>query len=391
MPNRIRTVTDNPEKRTIEIQWDHGEPVTYHYVWLRHHGRLPYGMENDTSIKIDLIPDDPASLEIEKWTTTSESLVILWKNDDVETCHGLKSLHDSSYDTVSRSKKRIDPILWSSDSASQIPVFNFKELFKDNSNYKLLSSVRDYGLAKINNAPVQSQTVAKVAAIFGPVHINNYGRVFDVQTSKNTVLGSNTGSHLNPHTDESYRHSPPGISFFHCLKASDAGGHSILVDGFRAAQSLRDSDSEGFIALTTISVFFQRYAIHEEDMQAHGKIITTDLDGNVEGIRFTDRTLPPQDLPNELVEPVYRGIKLFWNIINSKKMKHQYAMKPGDIHIFDNHRVLHGRTAFDPVTSKRHLQQCSVNRDEFHNSLRLLAHKLGKTDAHCTMTGGARS
>ncbi|MCP4391344.1 MAG: hypothetical protein GY802_23835 [Gammaproteobacteria bacterium] len=50
---------------------------------------------------------------------------------------------------------------------------------------------------------------------------------------------------------------------------------------------------------------------------------------------------------------------------------------------------MHGQLAFDPQAGARHLQQCSVNRDEFHNSLRTLAARLGHPAADLVMAGGA--
>jgi gamma-butyrobetaine dioxygenase len=70
-------------------------------------------------------------------------------------------------------------------------------------------------------------------------------------------------------------------------------------------------------------------------------------------------------------------------------MQFTYLMKPGDLHIFDNHRVLHGRTAFETAGGDRHLQQCSINRDEFHNTLRTMAARLGSLEQNLTLAGGA--
>jgi gamma-butyrobetaine dioxygenase len=118
-------------------------------------------------------------------------------------------------------------------------------------------------------------------------------------------------------------------------------------------------------------------------------MLVQDIDGDIVGLRWTDRTLPPQDLPSELVEPVYRAIRTLWKIINSDEMVHCYRLNPGDLHVFDNHRVLHGRQEFDVDSGSRHLQQCSVNRDEFHNRLRILAAKLAHPAADLVMSGGA--
>ena len=47
----------------------------------------------------------------------------------------------------------------------------------------------------------------------------------------------------------------------------------------------------------------------------------------------------------------------------------QIRIAPGDGVLMDNHRVLHGRTAFDP-NQGRHVRLCQVTRDEFHARLR---------------------
>ena len=124
-------------------------------------------------------------------------------------------------------------------------------------------------------------------------------------------------------------------------------------------------------------------------MRSHTRMLVQEIDGDIVGFRWTDRTLPPQDLPSELVEPVYRAIRALWKIINNDEMIHCYRLNPGDLHVFDNHRVLHGRQEFDASAGSRHLQQCSVNRDEFHNRLRILAAKLEHPAANLVMSGGA--
>ena len=124
-------------------------------------------------------------------------------------------------------------------------------------------------------------------------------------------------------------------------------------------------------------------------MRSHTRMLVQDIDGDVVGVRWTDRTLPPQDISESMVEPVYRAIQQFRKVINSEELLHCYRLESGDLHVFDNHRVLHGRLAFDASQGGRHLQQCSVNRDEFHNRLRTLASGLRHPAADLVMAGGA--
>ena len=383
-------VSIDPSLRKILIDWPEGSSSSFHYVWLRHSGRCPGGMPNDTAVKIDLLPDDPKCLVINNIDIRDDKLLIQWADNNIETIHELPTLRRSAYDSSARRLCKSAPTLWDATNAGGIPSYTFQTLGDLETIFEIQLSIRDFGIARIQNVPVESGVVATVAEHFGPIHVNNYGRVFDVKTQTNLTLGSNTGEYLGPHTDESYRHAAPGITFFHCLSASsDNGGESILVDGFKAAEILKQIDRESFDVLCRVPVFFQRLALPEEDMQSHRRIITVDIDGDVEGIRFTDRTIPPQDLPEELMEPVYKAIKAFWKIVNSEELKFVHLMRPGDLHIFDNQRVLHGRTAFDPTTSNRHLQQCSVNRDEFHNTLRTLAARFNHPAQALTMNGGA--
>ena len=384
------TVTLDAVNRKLRLNWPENQSTEFHYVWLRHHARCPNGLPNDTSVKIDLVPDDPASLVISDYTITDESLEIIWDDNDLKTTHPLGALISVRYDQSSRKLRKPAPILWPLDTKSSIPCYPYSDLDDPASLLQIGLSIRDFGIARVINVPDAPGTVAKVAQQFGVVHRNNYGEVFDVKSNAYRALGSNTGKYLGPHTDESYRHAAPGITFFHCLiPSAGGGGASILVDGFNAAERLRNCAPDLFGILTDVPVFFQRKSLPDEDMQSHRRMITLDIDGEVEGIRFTDRTLPPQDLPDHLMEKTYQAIKAFWNIVNADDMKVEYPMESGDLHIFDNQRVLHGRTGFDPGQGERHLQQCSVNRDEFHNTLRTLAARLDHPAQIETMSGGA--
>tara|TARA_Y100001960_G_scaffold204260_1_gene213338 strand:+ start:135 stop:1127 length:993 start_codon:yes stop_codon:yes gene_type:complete len=324
------------------------------------------------------------------FTVTDEFLEILWGDNDLKTRHSLGALISVRYDRGSRKLRKPAPILWPLGPEPSIPCYPYSDLHDPASLLQIGLSIRDFGIARIINAPDVAGKVADIAQRFGVVHRNNYGEIFDVKSDAFMTLGSNTGKYLGPHTDESYRHAAPGITFFHCLVPSaGGGGASILVDGFNAAESLRKTAPDLFRILTEVPVFFQRRSLPEEDMQSHRRMITLDIDGEVEGVRFTDRTLPPQDLPDHLMEKTYQAIKAFWNIVNADDVKVEYSMNSGDLHIFDNQRVLHGRTGFDPAQGERHLQQCSVNRDEFHNTLRTLAARLDHPAQIQTMSGGA--
>ena len=51
---------------------------------------------------------------------------------------------------------------------------------------------------------------------------------------------------IAPHTDISHFEYAPDFSSFHCLKQSRSGAFSILIDGFKIAQHLREQDPESY-------------------------------------------------------------------------------------------------------------------------------------------------
>ena len=97
------------------------------------------------------------------------------------------------------------------------------------------------------------------------------------------ALGSNTGKYLG--LTQMKAASAPGITCFHCLKAStDGGGASILVDGFHAAAS----DSCGYAVRDDYEgpYFFCTRLCRKNHFDVQRRIISLDIDGDVEGNRF---------------------------------------------------------------------------------------------------------
>ena len=60
------------------------------------------------------------------------------------------------------------------------------------------------------------------------------------------------------------------------------------------------------------------------------------------------------------------------SLIHDKKFTVKFSLQAGDILCFDNRRVLHGRTSFDPNSGQRHLQGYYMDRDEISGRLNFL-------------------
>jgi gamma-butyrobetaine dioxygenase len=67
--------------------------------------------------------------------------------------------------------------------------------------------------------------------------------------------------------------------------------------------------------------------------------------------------------PGADLDAFYAGRRWLAEWTNDPAHRVTFRLEPGDVMFMDNHRALHGRTAFDPSRGRRHLQGCYVEHD----------------------------
>jgi gamma-butyrobetaine dioxygenase len=107
-------------------------------------------------------------------------------------------------------------------------------------------------------------------------------------------------------------------------------------------------------------------------LRADAPVIALDHTGAICGIRFHERSMAPLRLPPDTVEPFYRALVLFARRVLDDEFAYRHRLAAGEAIVYDNHRVLHGRTAIDGERGRRHLRLCTVDRDQVHSRLRRL-------------------
>jgi gamma-butyrobetaine dioxygenase len=387
-PVSVSKLCFDQDTRRLLIDWDDGRRGIFPYIWLRHAQFFPLmGRSEQHDAQEFRLPEDATTLSIDTATLEAETVVIHWAQDDSVTRHALLTLHDACLSSDARQVRHHSPRLWLAQDASQFHRFEATDLEQPQRRLELFNHLRDFGIALISGLPVVAGTLESVARYFGPVRQTHFGSLFDIRskpedrTGSGQNIGSTAANSQAPHTDEGWRHGPPGINFFHCLRShADGGGASIFVDGIGAAEALRSSDPNAFELLATVPLLFVAERNPEERFRSRARVIALDNDGEIRGIRITDRTLPALDLPVEQIESAYHALGQFYKLLLMPKHVFEHLLQPGELVIFDNHRVLHGRRAFDPQTSERWLQQLSVDREEFHSRFRQLAEAQGRSD-----------
>ena len=235
----------------------------------------------------------------------------------------------------------------------------------------------------MTDVPGDESGTEALAGLLGRVRETDFGRLFDIVTEPEVWTLSQSGLALDPHTDDPYRYTPSGASILHCVEASSIGGDSMLVDGFGIAADLQDDEPAMFDLLSETSVPFVRHRTESVDqgedvhLLAHSPVISVDRDYEISGIRFHERSLSPLDVAPDVMGDYYRALIRFAKDVNDPSRTVMFRLQPGEAIVYDNQRVLHGRTAFSAPAdseevSRRHLRLCTIDRDQFHSRLRRL-------------------
>ena len=361
----------------IELCWSDASSSFFHPLWLRDNCRceicgdpaIGYRNLRLTTLELDC---EPQNLEAE-----AERLSVTWQDKHL-SIYSAAWLHAHAYDDALRAARVFKPRLWDQSFRDAPPRFDYAEIeSSDEILWQALMQVRDHGICFLYNAPAEPGILEVFARRFGFPQESNFGRVQDLIFNPDKQSIANDVKALKPHTDEPYRASPPGLLLFHCIANDQTGaGSSLFMDGFELAERLREQDPGGFTALCNNAQAYRRHFAGEVDLIAEFPILSVDESGNLSGIRLNDRVAAPLSISSAQVTTYYRGLRALLELAEDDALMMKLTLQPGDIAIFDNHRILHGRSDLT-INGERWLQWIQIERGDFHSSLRIIADRLG--------------
>jgi gamma-butyrobetaine dioxygenase len=269
-----------------------------------------------------------------------------------------------------------------------MPRYRADELLGDDN--ALLSWMREtvrFGLSLVHGLADEPHAGIAVAERAGFLRRTNFGETFEVVSKPDPNNLAYTPRALPLHTDLANQETPPGFQFLHCIANEAVGGGSVFCDGFAVADDLRATDPAAFRTLTEIALPFR---FHDRDYDIRGRfpVITCDRVGTVREIRFNAHLVDIIDLDGTELAAFYRAYRLFMRMLRDPLYARTFRLAAGEMVVFDNRRVLHGREAFDPSTGFRFLEGCYVDRGEVFSRIRVLA---GRHDGDRSDAGAAYS
>jgi gamma-butyrobetaine dioxygenase len=256
----------------------------------------------------------------------------------------------------------------------QVPAWAHDDVARDpGARRDWLAAVATYGVALLHEVPTEDGAVAEVADLFGHVRETNYGRFFDVRVRVDAANLADTALGLSLHTDNPYREPAPTLQLLHCLASNVEGGETLLADGFRAIDRLRDGAPSQLALLAMVEVPFA-YRDDNAELVHRVPVVQLDAAGRPAALHVNNRSKGIPERDAAIVGEWYEAYFALLDLLTRDDALVVLRLEPGDLIVFDNLRVLHGRGAFASGGDRR-LQGCYADRDGLYSTLAVLDRK----------------
>jgi gamma-butyrobetaine dioxygenase len=345
-------------------------------LWLRERCQDPVSLDPHTQQRLfdpHRLPDDLALVGVAE---SGENRAWLVFSDGYAGEYELSRLADE----LELEDGLPQEVPWRADLALDAISVDGRALDSDEVRLRSVETLLSHGLVIIRNLSTDPECILEVARRFGYVRETNFGRLFEVYSRP----GSNDLAYrpvpLGAHTDNPYREPVPGVQLLHCLVNETTGGWSTLVDSLSVAQALHEEDPEGLELLASTPVRF-RFIDAKEELIERRPIVQRDVSGRMTGVHYSPRLDYLPLLDADTTRQFQRARRRLSELFADPRFELRFPLRAGELMMFNNSRVLHGRTAYDPNEGHRHLQGCYIDLDGPRSLYRTLGRRLRPASA----------
>ncbi|MEQ9359594.1 TauD/TfdA family dioxygenase [Coleofasciculus sp. F4-SAH-05] len=269
--------------------------------------------------------------------------------------------------TIDKDSTRQNLILWTANTfANGLPTVTFNEVMTESRGLKKwLENIACYGLGMVSNTPHNRESTRALVERVAYIRMDIFGGLADSDMSEPHADSAYANGYLAAHTDGTYAYDPPGLILFHVLDRDYSGGESIFIDGFYAAETLRQLSPDAFSLLTQVDMP-GHYLEVDTHLETRQPLIQLDPENQVKRIRFNHMDRAPFYW-GEKTTQVYEALWEWRKIIDDLANQYRFRLTPGNVLLFDNWRLLHGRLAY---VGERRMVNCYLNMEDFESRLR---------------------
>eukprot|EP01119_Soliformovum_irregulare_P025743 TRINITY_DN9617_c0_g1_i1.p1 TRINITY_DN9617_c0_g1~~TRINITY_DN9617_c0_g1_i1.p1 ORF type:complete len:452 (-),score=79.19 TRINITY_DN9617_c0_g1_i1:430-1785(-) len=361
--------------KTLDITWGDQHTSMFPFIWLRDNCLCPQcvdphsGQKKHSSAEIN-----PKIGPAEITRNGDGDLKIVWNLGKHQSTWPMKWLreHCLNQSEIARRnlvrKKGME--LWEFD-LENFPTFDHNAIMNDDQElFNWMVALRKWGVSVVKNVPKKKSGIEEVTSRIGPQRSTMYGSFFDVKNVPEAINVAYTNTYLDLHQDLMYYELPPGYQFLHCIKASKEGGENFIMDGFRVMADIQHADQDAFALLSQYPCTYHKNG-SDHSLIYKRPIFEIEPDGYPVAMNFAPPFSGPLEIPTKHVESYYAALRTLDRMMQDPSRRITFKLEPGDMFAFDNRRVLHGRTEFDP-NAARHLRGTYIDRDEFLSKFRVL-------------------
>tara|TARA_Y100001935_G_scaffold254478_1_gene263668 strand:+ start:571 stop:1695 length:1125 start_codon:yes stop_codon:yes gene_type:complete len=359
----------------LKIIWDDGIESKFNYLWLR--DNCPTAHDKDSRHRMFSILNVSPEINPKNYNILENgNLEIEWSEGNHKSIYNPSWLRENCY-TIKNNTKYVSPYkLWDSKLQSKLKTIEIDYDYIINSEeglIKWLELLHHSGIAIVKNAPVEKNSAFKILNKISHTRETFFKTPFEVINIPKPNNSAYTAHALKNHMDLPWFENPPGYQFLHCLTNSAKGGNSSAVDAFAVADYLRKNEKDIFDILVNTPLKFRDKDYTQEAIRSfYGTAISLTKDGDFNDVRYSIATLDALDCHPDKMDSVYKAHHRFGKLLHDNKFQINFRLEPGDIFSFNNRRLLHGRTEFDPNSGHRHLQGYYMDRDEIIGRLNYL-------------------
>ena len=358
MITRVEISSDN-----LIVYFKNSNPENFPNIWLRDHAQDEKNWDTRSNQRKTFSAGLDLNLKIKKAEISKNGkfLSIFWPDLDKPVSYS----YDFLYKNKEKKKRvKLNYKVWKPNDLNSDIFFDLKDIKNKKGYKKFLRLLYDYGFLVLKNCETNIKSVKEIANKIGYVRNSIFGGLWSFESNKDKADSSYTTEELRPHTDGTYSNDAPGLQLLLCCEYSAKGGESILVDGFKIAEKIKHQNKEIFNLLTKISVE-GNYVGDGVFLKAERPIFKLDRNKEIIQVSFNNYDRAPFRLNKKLTIKFYEAIKKFDLIANDRNNQWRHILKPGELLIFNNWRILHGRGSFKGI---RKMSGCYINKEDFDSA-----------------------
>ena len=318
----------------LQVFFSNESHEIYPNIWLRDHAKDEKNWDKRSNQRITFTAALDFNIKIKKAEIfeNGKYLKIFWPDLQKPVSYSYEFLLNNSL----KNKLKSNGLkLWKEKELNHQNFINFKKVQSKQGFKEFLKLLHQFGFVVMTNCKTDISSVESIANKIGYVRNSIFGGLWSFESNDSMADSAYTQEELRPHTDGTYCHDAPGLQLLLCCDYDATGGESIMVDGFKIAEILKNTDKEIYNILTEIEIP-GNYIGDGVHLEARRPVFKLTLDGKISQVSFNNYDRSDFRIPNNQIKAFYDSIRTFDKLANEKTMQWRKILEPGQMLIFNN-------------------------------------------------------